>query len=41
MFPPANDSAQMTLRVDKTKRLDVIQTRENGGCGRSSEEKEI
>ncbi len=41
MFPPANESAQVRLRVDKTQRVDAVQTEENGGCGRSGEEKEI
>ncbi len=40
-FPPANDSTQVGLRVDKTWRLDTTQTGEIGGCGRSSEEMEI
>ncbi len=30
VFPPANDSAQVRLRVDETKRLDAVQTTENG-----------
>ncbi len=34
VFPPANDSAQVRLRVDKTQRLDAIQTGENYECGR-------
>ncbi len=41
VFPPANESAQVRLRVDKTQRVDAVQTEENGGCGHSSEEKEI
>ncbi len=41
VFPPANESAQVRLRVDKTKRVDAVQTEENGGCGRSGEEKAI
>ncbi len=41
MFPPAKESVQVRLTVDKTQRLDDIQTGENYGCGRNSEEKEI
>ncbi len=33
-FPPANESAQVRLKVDKTKQLDAIQAGDN-------EEKEI
>ncbi len=40
-FPPANESAQVRVEVDKTHRLDVIQTAEYCRCRRSSVEKEI
>ncbi len=41
VFPPANEIAQLRLRVDKTQRLDAVQTAENGRCGHTTEEKKI
>ncbi len=41
VFPPANDSTQVRLRVDKAQWPDTVQSGENGGCRRHGEEKEI
>ncbi len=38
MFPPANESTQVRLRVDKTQRLDTVGTEENYGLRHSGEE---
>ncbi len=40
-FLPANESMKVKLRVEKTLLEDAIQTGENCGCGRSSNEKEM
>ncbi len=39
-FPPANGSALVRLRVDKTQRVDAIQMGESYRCERSGEVKD-